>query len=183
MLMMLSWYLILNKVCKTNCNKWRLSINNSKTNVHFRPKCVNRAAFEFKNGNVIIETTDHYKHLGLMLDEFVTFESCAAVLSQSGNRALGALRNKIRNFKDCRYQTFTKLYHTCEAPILDYGSGVGGYNRFSKIETIQNRALRYFLAVHRFAPNHAIQGDMWWPLCATRRKVEMCRLWNRIVSS
>ena len=113
----------------------------------------------------------------------MTFESCAAVLSQSGNRALGALRNKIRNFKDCRYQTFTKLYHTCEAPILDYGSGVGGYNRFSKIETIQNRALRYFLAVHRFAPNHAIQGDMWWPLCATRRKVEMCRLWNRIVSS
>ena len=165
------------------CNKGRLSINNSKTNVvHFRPKCVNRTPFEFKNGNVIIETTDHYKHLGLMLDEFVTFESCATVLSQSGNRALGALRNKIRNFKDCRYQTFTKLYHTCVAPILDYGSGVWGYNRFSKTETIQNRALRYFLGVHRFAPNHAIQGDMGWPLCATRRKLEMCRLWNRIVS-
>ena len=89
------------------CNKWRLSINNCKTNVHFRPKCVNRIPFEFKNGNVIIETTDHYKHLGHILDEFVTFESCATVLSQSGNWALGALRNKIRNFKDCRYQTFT----------------------------------------------------------------------------
>ena len=102
------------------CNKWRLSINNSKTTVvHFRPKCVNRTPFEFKNGNVIIETTDRYKHLGLMLDEFVTFESCATALSQSGNKALGALRNRIRNFKDCRYQTFTKLYHTCVAPILD----------------------------------------------------------------
>ena len=64
------------------CNKWRLSINNSKTNVvHFRPKCIKRTPFEFKNGNVIIEPTDRYKHLGLMLDEFGTFESCATVLS------------------------------------------------------------------------------------------------------
>ena len=128
--------------------------------VHFRSKCVNRTAFEFKNGNVIIETTDHYKQLGHMLDEFVTFESCAAVLSQSDNRALGALRNKIRNFKDCQFQNFTKLFHTCVAPILDYGYGVWGYNRFSKIEIIQNRVLRYFLGVRRFAPYHAIQGDM-----------------------
>ena len=153
----------------------------SKTNVvHFRPKCVNREPFEFKNGNAIIETTDHYKHLGLMLDEFVTFESCATVLSQSGNSALGALRNKILNFKDCRYQTFLN-YITRVAPILDYGSGVWGYNRLSKTETIQNRALRSFLGVHRFAPNPAIQGDMVWPSCATRRKLEM-RLWNRFVS-
>ena len=109
----------------------------------------------------------------------MTFESCAAVLSQ---RALGALRNKIRNFKGCQYQTFTKLYHTCVAHILDYGSGVWGYYRFSKVKTIQIRALRYILGVHRFAPNHAIRGDMGWPLCATCRKLKMSRLWNRIVS-
>ena len=31
------------------CNKWRLSINNSKTNVvHFRPKCVNRTPLNSK---------------------------------------------------------------------------------------------------------------------------------------
>ena len=120
------------------CNKWRLSINNSKIDVHFRPNCVNRTPFEFQSGKVIIETTDHYKHLGLM-DEFVTFESCATVLSQPGNRALGALRNKIRNFKDCRYQTFTKLYQTCVAPILDYGSGVWGYDRFSKTRSIMSQ--------------------------------------------
>ena len=58
-----------------------------------------------------------------MLDEFVTFESCAGVLSlESGKRALGPLRNKTRNFKDYRYQVFTKLYHTCVASILGYGS-------------------------------------------------------------
>ena len=88
-------------------------------------------------------------------------DSCINIVSIY---ALRALRSKIRNFKDCRFQTVTKLYHTCVEPILDYGSGVWGYNRFSKTETIHNRALRYFLGVHRFAPNHAIQHtmDMLW---------------------
>ena len=112
----------------------------------------------------------------------MTFQSCAALLYQSGNRALGALSNKIRNFKDIRYQTFTKLYHTCVAPILDYGSGVWVHNRFSKIGKIHNRELRFFPGVHRFAPSHAIQGDVGYPLCASRRKLKMPRLWNRIVS-
>ena len=45
------------------------SLQGSKTNVvHFRPTFVNRTAFELKNRSVIIETTGHYKHLGVMLD-------------------------------------------------------------------------------------------------------------------
>ena len=60
-----------------------------------------------------------------MLDEFVNFESWAIVLSQSGNRALGTLRNKIRNFKDCRYQLLLKyithVWHLYLIMVLVFG--------------------------------------------------------------
>ena len=57
-----------------------------------------------------------------------------------------------------------------------------GYKYQAKIDSVQNRAIRCFLGVHRFAPNHAIQGDMGWPSSSHRRKLDMCRLWNRLVT-
>ena len=60
------------------------------------------------------------------------------------------------------YSTFTKLFESCICPILDYSSGVWGYHKFEKINTIQKRAMRIFLGVHRFAPKLALEGDMGW---------------------
>ncbi len=45
----------------------------------------------------------------------------------------------------------------------------------------QNRAIRYFLGVHRFTPLLAINGDMGWIRSSDRRWVAMIRLWNRLV--
>ena len=66
-------------------------------------------------------------------------------------------------------------------PIFDYCSGVWGYASFDKINTIQNRAIRFYLGVHRFAPNLAIKGDMGWTSCGIRRKIAMLKLWNRFL--
>ena len=50
------------------------------------------------------------------------------------------------------------------------------------IDTLQNRAIRYFLGVHRFTPILAINGEMGWTLSIHRRWVNMIRLWNRLIS-
>ena len=44
------------------------------------------------------------------------------------------------------------------APILDYSSAVWGYSEIGlpKIDTIQYRAMRIFLAVHKHAHNLAV---------------------------
>ena len=47
---------------------------------------------------------------------------------------------------------------------------------------LQNRAMKYFLGVNRFAPTQAVRGDMGWQTCQFRRKVNMIRLWNRLLS-
>ena len=46
---------------------------------------------------------------------------------------------------------------------------------------IQNRAIRYFMGVHRFRPILAITGDMGWVTSTHRRWVNLLRLWNRLV--
>ena len=51
-----------------------------------------------------------------------------------------------------------------------------------KIDTVQNRAIRLFLGVHKFAPNKAVTADMGWVSSRTRRHIEILRLWNRLVN-
>ena len=42
--------------------------------------------------------------------------------------------------------------------------------------------MKYFLGVNKFAPIHAVRGDMGWQTCHYRRNVNIFRLWNRILS-
>ena len=43
-----------------------------------------------------------------------------------------------------------------------------------------NRAMRYFLGVHKFAPTAAVQGDMGWISLKYRRYKKMLLFWNRL---
>ena len=52
---------------------------------------------------------------------------------------------------------------------------------FSKPNLIQNRAMRIFIGVHRFAPVAGLEGDMAWMSPQYRRWLSMLRLWNRLV--
>ena len=65
---------------------------------------------------------------------------------------LGTLSPKRTTFP----QTYEKLCNACVVPILDYHSSVWGY----RDDSVQNRSLRYFLGVHRFAPKLPINGDV-----------------------
>ena len=165
------------------CKKWRLMVNSSKTEVvHFRPKRRPRTSFSFHIGDSCLNIASHYRYLGLVFNEFLEFDYTGNVLADSASRALGSIRNKLQYLKECRYDTFTKLFTSCISPILDYSCAVWGYKNNKKIEKIQHRAIRYFLGVHRFASIHAIDGDMGWASANLRRKVDMCRYWNRLQS-
>ena len=82
------------------------------------------------------------------------------MLAESAGRALCSMYNKYKINRGFGYSTYTKLYESGVVPILDYCSSVWGYNVLDKIDTIQNRAIRLFLGVHRFAANKAINADM-----------------------
>ncbi len=66
-------------------------------------------------------------------------------------------------------------------PILDYSAAVWGYRQYQQIDNVQNRAMRYFLGVHRFTPGLALTGDTGWLPSTYRRWAGMLRLWNRLI--
>ena len=130
----------------------------------------------------MIEIVDQYKYLGIMLDEFLKIDKCAQALSSAGGRALGAIITKFKSLKDVGYTTFKKLFESGVKPITEYGSGVWGYARAKECEIIQNRAMRYFLGVHRFAPIAGMIGDLGWIRPYLERYVCILRLWNRLIA-
>ena len=164
------------------CSKWRLKVNPTKSNVvHFRNSGKQRSNYQFHVGVHNLSYADSYKYLGVVFNEFLDLNLTAETLSLSGGRALGSVISKIHNFKSVGIQTYTKLYNSCVVPVMDYCSGVWGFKQHSKADVVQNRAIRYFLGVHRFTPTLALNGEVGWVPCKTRRWVNILRLWNRLV--
>ena len=64
--------------------------------------------------------------------------------------------------------------------VKNFGSGVRGHCQNESRPSPQD-SNAMFLGVNRFAPKHGIEGDMGWVPPTIRRKIEMLRLWNRIV--
>ncbi|XP_034050550.1 oocyte zinc finger protein XlCOF7.2-like, partial [Thalassophryne amazonica] len=89
--------------------------------------------------------------------------------------------NKLKLWPDLSFSTFTQLYDSVVASVLFYAAGVWGFEEAPKCDAVQQRAMRYFLGVHRFTPKAAIERDMGWEPCVVKQKAEMIRLWNRPV--
>lgn len=168
---------------KVWCCRWRLSINRSKTQIiHFRKKCILRSQKIITFGSATLEFTPEYKYLGFVFDEFMTYEAGTKVLADSAGRALGSVVNKLKICRDLGYSTYSQLYDACVSPILNYASGIWGFKDCKVADSIQNRAARCFLGVHKFAPILAVQGDLGWIPGSIRRKCEMIRMWNRLLN-
>ncbi len=95
-----------------------------------------------------------HKYLGLIMDEHLSFN----ILLSSTNRAVESICKIVRNLKDLGCLTFTQMYHSGVTPILDYASGIWGYQNYEQIDSVQNRAIGLYLGVRAFAPNLAING-------------------------
>ena len=146
--------------------------------IHFRKKGP-RSDFQFQiNSNILQYNTD-YKYLGVIFHEKMNFQNNADTLSKAGGRALGGMISKIRPYKEIGISTFEKLFLNCVAPVLDYCSEVWGLQNYHSIEMVQNRALRFYLGVHRFTPLPALHGEFGWKLSYYRHYINAVRLWNR----
>ena len=58
------------------------------------------------------------------------------------------------------YECYTLLYNAMVDSSFSYGSAVWGIRSFSVMNTVQNRACRYFLGVGKYTPNSAVQGEI-----------------------
>ena len=164
-------------------SKWRLTINNEKSAVlHFRNRNVAQTQFQFNLQGSPVHVQSNYKYLGVILNEHNDYRPSVKPLVISAGRALGGIINKFKGFRNVGYVTYKKLYNSCVVPIMEYGSAIwGNYGTFPEIDHVQNRALRYYLGVHRFTPLAAIRGDMAFESPEVGRNLVAARLWNKLL--
>ena len=67
-----------------------------------------------------------------------------------GPRALGLLIAKSKCNGGMPYECFTKLYDALVLSIINYGSAIWGAKEYSIINSVHNRACRFFLGVGKY---------------------------------
>ncbi len=103
------------------------------------------------------------------------------MLAEASGISLGSVVNKYKLCGGKYYQLYKKLYDTCVTPVMDYCGAVWGFKDYDKCNTIQNRAIRAYLGVHRFSSNIAIHGDLAWmtPIISPTNWYD--KIWYRIL--
>ena len=172
---------IMLKVLYKWCTKWRLEINDTKTQIiHFRNSSKPRTSFQFYCGDQLLKTVPQYKYLGLVFNEFHDLSQIAKSVAASASRALGLIISKFYANGGMPYKVFTKVYESLGAPVIDYGSSIWGTREFSCINAVQNRACRVFLGLGRYAPNAGVQGEMGWFLPIHKQWMSISRFRCRL---
>ena len=155
------------------CKKWRMAANYDKTQiVHFRRRSSTQSQFKFHLGNASLNTVNFYKYLGVIFDEHLTFDQNSSTLADAAGRS------KLKNLKNCGFNTFNTLFNSCVLSIADYSAAIWGTKHFPKTEQIQYKGARYFLGVHQFASTNALLGDMGW--LSARHKTLILKFWNHL---
>ena len=127
-----------------------------------------------------LKVVEHYKYLGVLFHEKGDFLTNCNALAKGAGRALGSIINKIHNLKDLGFRSYEKMFDACVVPIMEYCASVWGMKSFQCLDNVQNRALRYFLGVHRFAPIPGLYGDSGWIPTQYRRWRCILRFWNKL---
>ena len=99
-----------------------------------------------------LEVTESYRYLSVIFDKFLTFEKYAKTLSDSAGRALSAVISKFKRLRNIGFNTSTNLYYAGVTLFC-----VGFHQIINLDMPIQNRAIKYFLGVHKNAPNLAVK--------------------------
>ena len=110
------------------CRKWGMSINAKKTQIlHVRNHQRPRSQFKFTFSDTELQYTDCYKYLGFLVHEHLNNDHHASTLAAAASRSFSRIHNifkKVGNMGINSYQTLCDSY---VYPIMNYGSGVWGY--------------------------------------------------------
>ena len=165
------------------CSKWRLAVNEDKTKiVHFRPPSFERCSYNFTCGPSLIQYESCYKYLGIWLNEHLNMAKTVTEITKSSSRALSALYTKCLQAGGVTYNVFTKLYESLVEPVMLYSASIWGVGiaEQKKIQTVQNKACRYFLGGAKHASNVALRGDMGWTSANVNIKTEVFRSYMKL---
>ena len=166
------------------CQKWRLEVNLTKTNIlHVRKKRKSQSQYMFLFDKRPVPYCTFYKYLGCSINENLDYNFTVKLLADSAGRALGSITTKMIKNGGFPFKVFTTMYQACVCSILEYGGEIFGFKEYDSALQIYLRAARSFLGVNKTSPIPGILSEMNLLLPQYRAQLRMIRQYYRVLKS
>ena len=162
------------------CTTWGIQVNATKLAIiHFRPKTHRALYTKMHVRGQNLDFVSEYKYLGVILDEFLSFQKALILRTEQANRAFLSLCSQLRKVGELPARVYRKLYDSLVAPVLDYEAPIWShYCSTTDLEKVQNRL---YLGVGRKHPLAAAAGDMCWMPTKWRHQLQTLSFWHYIL--
>ena len=166
------------------CEKWRLEVNLSKTNIlHIRTKRKLQSIFVFLFNKRPVPYCSFYKYLGCNINEHLDFKFTAKMQADSAGRALSSIITKMIKNKGFPFSIYSVLYQACICSISQYGSEVFGYEKFDSTFKLHLRAARAFLGLPKNVASFGLLSELDWLLPHYQTQIKMIQYFSRIMNT
>ena len=79
-------------------------------------------------------------------------------VAQAANRAPGLLISKVKLNGGVHYKCFIQMFYTFVWHVISCSACIWGTRKYGAIESVFNRACRFFLGLGQHAPVSAVRG-------------------------
>ena len=166
------------------CEKWRLEVNLSKTNIlHIRSKRKLQSRFLFLFNKRPVPYCSFYKYLGCCINEHLDFKFTSEMQADSAGRALSAIITKMIKNKGFPFSIYSILYQACICSISQYGSEVFGFDKFDSTYKLHLRAARAFLGLPKNVASFGLLSELNWLLPHLQTRIKMIQYFSRIMNT
>jgi len=138
--------------------------------------------FNFTFDNMVLETVDSFKYLGIYLFKNGCWNRTQQHISK---HSLYSLHNLFIVFKQLNLSTLEscKLFDSLLSPILNYGAEIFGYHPAKEIETVHCKFLRKILGDRKSTNLVALYGELGRHPMIIERKIRMIKYWIKLLRS
>ena len=164
------------------CEKWRLEVNLTKTNImHIRKKRKPQSRYMFLFNKRPVPYCTYYKYLGCSVNEHLDYAFTTQAQVESAGRALSSLVCKMIKNKGFLYNVYSSLYQACICSISQYGAEISGYEKFDSSLKLQLRAARAFLGMPKNVTSCGLLSEVDWLLPQFHCHVKMIHFFAHIM--
>lgn len=164
------------------CEKWKLTINTSKTKVMvFRKGGILPRNLVFNYNGTPLEIVTSFKYLGIVFTAGGSFSEAQTTLAGQAQKAIFTLNKYLYKFTFISPKHKLELFDKLVTPILNYGCEVWGFFQANSVERVHMQFCKQILGVKKATQNDFVYGELGRTNYITRRYLIIVKFWLKLL--
>ena len=164
----------------TYCNKWRLKVNASKSQVLVFKKGRVNSNESWYYGETQLTVATKISYLGLVFTTNGQNYQTQLALPEQANKAVFQLHKNISSFSYMPVSNILDLFDKLIVPILNYDSEVWGFHQAQDIERVHLSFCKRVLGVKKSTQNDFIYGLLGRMPMYLSRQLRIVKYWLKL---